>query len=101
LGDRKNIHAHYDLSNEFFELMLDETLAYSCAIFQDEATTLREAQSEKFDRICRKLGLGANDHVLEIGTGWGGFALHAASTTARRSPRPRSRRISVTPPSNA
>jgi cyclopropane-fatty-acyl-phospholipid synthase len=78
LGDRKNIHAHYDLSNEFFELMLDETLAYSCAIFQDEATTLREAQSEKFDRICRKLGLGANDHVLEIGTGWGGFALHAA-----------------------
>jgi len=76
--DRQNIHAHYDLSNEFFELMLDETLAYSCAIFQDEATTLHEAQVEKFDRICRKLGLGPDDHVLEIGTGWGGFALHAA-----------------------
>jgi cyclopropane-fatty-acyl-phospholipid synthase len=77
-SDRKNIHAHYDLSNEFFELMLDETLAYSCAIFKDDSTTLHEAQVEKFDRICRKLGLSENDHVLEIGTGWGGFALHAA-----------------------
>jgi len=77
-SDRKNIHAHYDLSNEFFELMLDETLAYSCAIFKDDATSLHDAQVEKFDRICRKLGLGSNDHVIEIGTGWGGFALHAA-----------------------
>ncbi len=77
-SDRKNIHAHYDLSNEFFELMLDETLAYSCAIFKDDSTTLHEAQVEKFDRICRKLDLSENDHVLEIGTGWGGFALHAA-----------------------
>ena len=76
--DRNNIHAHYDLSNEFFELMLDETLAYSCAIFKDDSTTLHEAQVEKFDRICRKLALGVNDHVIEIGTGWGGFALHAA-----------------------
>jgi len=58
--------------------MLDETLAYSCAIFKDDSTTLHEAQVEKFDRICRKLGLSENDHVLEIGTGWGGFALHAA-----------------------
>ena len=77
-SDRKNIHAHYDLSNDFFEVMLDETLAYSCAIFKDDSTTLHEAQVEKFDRICRKLGLGENDHVIEIGTGWGGFALHAA-----------------------
>jgi cyclopropane-fatty-acyl-phospholipid synthase len=76
--DRQNIHAHYDLSNEFFELMLDETLAYSCAVFQNEETSLHDAQVEKFDRICRKLGLGENDHVLEIGTGWGGFAMHAA-----------------------
>ncbi|HEY1223462.1 MAG TPA: cyclopropane-fatty-acyl-phospholipid synthase family protein [Acidimicrobiales bacterium] len=76
--DRNNIHAHYDLSNEFFELMLDETLAYSCAIFKDDSTALHEAQVEKFDRICRKLALGVNDHVIEIGTGWGGFALHAA-----------------------
>jgi cyclopropane-fatty-acyl-phospholipid synthase len=77
-SDRRNIHAHYDLSNDFFEVMLDETLAYSCAIFKDDSTTLHEAQVEKFDRICRKLGLGVNDHVIEIGTGWGGFALHAA-----------------------
>ena len=82
--DRKNIHAHYDLSNEFFELMLDETLAYSCAIFKDNATSLHDAQVEKFDRICRKLALSENDHVLEIGTGWAGFALHAASRYGAR-----------------
>jgi cyclopropane-fatty-acyl-phospholipid synthase len=76
--DRKNIHAHYDLSNEFFQLMLDETMAYSCAIFDKDTTTLYDAQVEKFDRICRKLNLGPNDHVIEIGTGWGGFAMHAA-----------------------
>jgi cyclopropane-fatty-acyl-phospholipid synthase len=77
-ADRKNIHAHYDLSNEFFELMLDETLAYSCAVFKDESTSLYDAQVEKFDRLCQKLGLESGDHVIEIGTGWGGFALHAA-----------------------
>lgn len=76
--DRENIHAHYDLSNEFFELMLDDTMAYSCAIFQDGNTSLFDAQTEKFDRLCRKLRLTPGDHVLEIGTGWGGFAIHAA-----------------------
>ena len=82
--DRENIHAHYDLSNEFFALMLDETMAYSCAIFVDASTTLHEAQVEKFDRICRKLELGPGDHVIEIGTGWGGFAIHAASRYGAR-----------------
>jgi len=84
LTDRRNIHAHYDLSNEFFELMLDETLAYSCAIFRDDTTSLYDAQVEKFDRICRKLRLSEHDHVLEIGTGWAGFALHAASRYGAR-----------------
>jgi cyclopropane-fatty-acyl-phospholipid synthase len=83
-ADRENIHAHYDLSNDFFALMLDETMAYSCAVFVDEATSLHDAQVEKFDRICRKLGLSASDHVLEIGTGWGGFAVHAASRYGAR-----------------
>ena len=77
--DRDNIHAHYDLSNEFFEIMLDSSMAYSCAIYRDAAMPLHEAQIEKFDRICRKLQLGPGDHVLEIGTGWGGFAMHAAA----------------------
>jgi cyclopropane-fatty-acyl-phospholipid synthase len=82
--DRENIHAHYDLSNEFFELMLDETMAYSCAIFKDEDTSLFDAQTEKFDRLCRKLRLSPGDHVLEIGTGWGGFAIHAAKNYGAR-----------------
>lgn len=77
--DRENIHAHYDLSNEFFTIMLDETMAYSCAIFHDETTSLHDAQVEKFDRLCRKLQLKPGEHVLEIGTGWGGFAIHAAT----------------------
>jgi cyclopropane-fatty-acyl-phospholipid synthase len=82
--ERENIHAHYDLSNEFFAIMLDETMAYSCAIFEDETTSLFDAQVEKFDRICRKLRLGPGDHVIEIGTGWGGFALHAAGQYGAR-----------------
>jgi cyclopropane-fatty-acyl-phospholipid synthase len=77
-GSRRNIAAHYDLGNEFFSLFLDETMAYSCAIFPRAGSTLYEASQAKFDRICHKLALAANDHVLEIGTGWGGFALHAA-----------------------
>jgi cyclopropane-fatty-acyl-phospholipid synthase len=77
-GSRRNIHAHYDLGNEFFAEFLDETLTYSCGIFERPDATLREASEAKYDRICRKLGLHADDHVLEIGTGWGGFALHAA-----------------------
>jgi cyclopropane-fatty-acyl-phospholipid synthase len=77
--DRRNIRAHYDLGDEFFELFLDPTMAYSCGIYESQQTTLEEASTAKFDRICRKLGLGPNDHVVEIGSGWGGFALHAAS----------------------
>ena len=76
--DRANIAAHYDLGDEFFRLFLDPSMAYSCAVFPSSSSTLAEASSEKFDRICRKLQLGPRDHVVEIGTGWGGFALHAA-----------------------
>lgn len=77
-GSRRNIHAHYDLGNSFFRLWLDDTLAYSSGIFRSPAATLHEASVEKFDRVCRKLDLRPGDEVLEIGTGWGGFALHAA-----------------------
>jgi cyclopropane-fatty-acyl-phospholipid synthase len=77
-GSRRNIAAHYDLGNEFFSLFLDETMAYSCAIFPRAESTLHEASVTKFDRICQKLKLTPDDHLLEIGTGWGGFALHAA-----------------------
>jgi cyclopropane-fatty-acyl-phospholipid synthase len=77
-GSRRNIAAHYDLGNDFFSLFLDETLAYSCAVFPTPESTLFEASVAKFDLICRKLELTPADHLLEIGTGWGGFALHAA-----------------------
>jgi cyclopropane-fatty-acyl-phospholipid synthase len=76
---RKQIAAHYDLGNDLFGLMLDETMMYSCAFFESDQATLHEAQVAKLDRICRKLDLGPDDHVLEIGTGWGGFAIHAAA----------------------
>jgi cyclopropane-fatty-acyl-phospholipid synthase len=76
-GSRKNIHAHYDLGNSFFQLWLDETMAYSSAYFLEPTATLQEASIEKFDRVCRKLDLQPSDHVLEIGSGWGGFAIHA------------------------
>jgi len=77
-GSRKNIEAHYDLGNDFYSLWLDRTMTYSCNIFERDDATLEEAATEKYDRICRKLALSRNDHVLEIGTGWGGFAVHAA-----------------------
>jgi cyclopropane-fatty-acyl-phospholipid synthase len=77
-GSRRNISAHYDLGNDFFRLMLDETMMYSCAFFERPDMTLTEASIAKLDRICRTLALGPADHVLEIGTGWGGFAIHAA-----------------------
>ncbi|MGD0196544.1 MAG: cyclopropane-fatty-acyl-phospholipid synthase family protein [Solirubrobacteraceae bacterium] len=76
---RRRIAAHYDLGNDLFGLMLDETMMYSCAIFERPDASLREAQVAKLDTICRKLRLGPDDHVLEIGTGWGGFAIHAAA----------------------
>ena len=78
-GSRKHIAAHYDLSNEFFELFLDPTLMYSSAFFQREDMSLYDASIAKLAQICRKLDLQANDEVLEIGTGWGGFALHAVT----------------------
>ncbi len=76
-GSRKNISAHYDLGNDFYRLWLDRTMTYSCNIFEADDATLEEAATAKYDRICRKLALGRKDHVLEIGTGWGGFAIHA------------------------
>ena len=75
---RRQIAAHYDLGNDLFELMLDETMMYSAALFETPDTSLAAAQTAKLDRICVKLGLTPADHVLEIGTGWGGFAIHAA-----------------------
>ena len=76
-GSKKNILAHYDLSNEFYQLWLDETMTYSCGVFDNKSSTLEEASVEKLDRICRKLQLTDRDSVLEIGTGWGSFAIHA------------------------
>lgn len=77
-GARRNIAAHYDLGNEFFSLWLDESLMYSAAIFERPDMSLRDAQLARLEHICRKLQLSADDHVVEIGTGWGGFALFAA-----------------------
>ena len=83
-GSQRNIAYHYDLGNEFYRLFLDRSLAYSCAYYESADETLEQAQRRKFDQICRKLQLGAQDHVLEIGTGWGGFALYAAETCGCR-----------------
>jgi cyclopropane-fatty-acyl-phospholipid synthase len=77
-GSRRNIAAHYDLGNDFFALWLDESMMYSSAVFPSAETSLEEASFAKLDLICRKLRLAPGDRVLEIGTGWGGFALHAA-----------------------
>lgn len=76
-GSRRNIRAHYDLSNDFFRLFLDRSMMYSCAWYETAEDSLETAQTQKLDRICRKLELCPSDHVLEIGTGWGTFALHA------------------------
>lgn len=75
---RKNIRDHYDLGNEFFSLFLDPGQTYSSAYFRDEHASLEEAQTAKYEALCQKLRLQPQDHVLEIGTGWGGFVLHAA-----------------------
>ncbi len=77
-GSLRNIMAHYDLGNDFFSKFLDETMAYSSAYFETPESTLTEASRAKFDLLCRKLELKASDHLLEIGTGWGGFAMYAA-----------------------
>ncbi len=77
-GSKKNIAYHYDLGNDFYRLFLDESMAYSCAYYLSPEDSLEEAQERKFDVICRKLQLGSQDRLLEIGTGWGGFAAYAA-----------------------
>jgi cyclopropane-fatty-acyl-phospholipid synthase len=77
-GSRRNIAAHYDLGNEFFASFLDPTMMYSCAVFPRPDASLEEASRHKLDLVCRKLGLAPGVSVVEIGTGWGGFALHAA-----------------------
>lgn len=77
-GSQRNISAHYDISNAFYRLWLDDTMMYSCALFTRPDMTLREASLAKLEAICQKLELKPEDHLLEIGTGWGGFALYAA-----------------------
>lgn len=78
-GSRANIHAHYDIGNDFYRLFLGPSMAYSCGVYTSAEDSLEQAQFEKFDRLCRKLRLAPGDHLLEIGTGWGGFAAHAAT----------------------
>ncbi len=77
-GSQRNIAEHYDLGNELFELFLDPTMMYSSAIFTSPEQTLEDAQQLRMHRLCQKLELKPGDHLLEIGTGWGGFAVHAA-----------------------
>lgn len=83
-GSRRNIAEHYDLGDDFFERMLDPTMTYSCGIFERPESTLEEASLAKIDRLCRLLRLGPEHHLLEIGTGWGAFAVRAAETTGCR-----------------
>jgi cyclopropane-fatty-acyl-phospholipid synthase len=83
-GARRNISAHYDLGNDLFAAFLDERMMYSCAYFPRRDASLEEAQLAKLDRICERLRLGPENHLLEIGTGWGGMAIHAATTTGCR-----------------
>jgi len=83
-GARANISAHYDLGNDLFAAFLDERMMYSAAVFPDADASLEDAQLRKLDRICAALELGPDDHLLEIGTGWGGLAVHAATTTGCR-----------------
>ncbi len=78
-GSRQNIAAHYDLGNDFFALMLDPTMTYSCGVFERADATLEDASVAKIDRLCRKLQLHAGDHLIEIGSGWGALAIHAAT----------------------
>lgn len=78
-GSRRNISEHYDLGNDFFELMLDPTMTYSAAVFERPSSTLKEASVHKLDLLCKRLALQPSDHLLEIGTGWGSLAMHAAT----------------------
>jgi cyclopropane-fatty-acyl-phospholipid synthase len=76
--DAAAIAHHYDVSNRFYEIVLGPSMAYTCAVFPATTATLEEAQAEKFDLVCRKLGLKAGDRLLDVGAGWGGMVLHAA-----------------------
>ncbi|EAQ97442.1 SAM-dependent methyltransferase [Congregibacter litoralis] len=78
-GSKRNIAAHYDLGNDFFRLFLDPTMMYSSAVFERPENTLEKAAIDKLDELCRQLELKPEDHLLEIGTGWGGMAIHAAT----------------------
>ena len=77
-GSQLNVAAHYDLGNEFFQLFLDPTMMYSSALFSDKSASLEVASETKLDELCQQLELKPGDHLLEIGTGWGGMAIHAA-----------------------
>ena len=77
-GSRKNISAHYDLGNDFFGLFLDPTMMYSSAVFSRADCSLEQASVAKLDELCQQLELDSSDHLIEIGTGWGGMAVHAA-----------------------
>jgi cyclopropane-fatty-acyl-phospholipid synthase len=83
-GSRRNIRAHYDLGNRFYRLWLDPTMSYSSALFEFPDQELEAAQAAKYERLCRKLRIGSNDHVLEVGCGWGGFLSHAIRTRGCR-----------------
>ena len=85
-GSQRNIHSHYDLGNDFYRLFLDpETMAYSCAIYPGErASSLADAQHRKHERLCELIALSPRDHLLEIGCGWGGMAIHSAATRGCR-----------------
>lgn len=78
IGAARNIHEHYDLGNEFYQLFLDETMSYSCGVFEESSSTLHDASIAKLERVCHHLHLEPEDHLLEIGTGWGGLAIFAA-----------------------
>ncbi|MDF1743958.1 MAG: class I SAM-dependent methyltransferase, partial [Gimesia sp.] len=78
VGAARNIHEHYDLGNDFYQLFLDETMSYSCGVFEQPSSTMHDASLAKLERVCRHLSLESDDHLLEIGTGWGGLAIYAA-----------------------
>jgi cyclopropane-fatty-acyl-phospholipid synthase len=84
LRSRRDIAAHYDLGNDLFELMLDPTMTYSCALFERPGMSLEEASTAKLEGVWAKLDIGPGDHIVEIGSGWGSFALHAAGTRGCR-----------------
>jgi cyclopropane-fatty-acyl-phospholipid synthase len=82
--DARAVRHHYDVSNEFFALFLDDSMTYSCAVFSRGAQTLEAAQEEKLDMVCRKLELKEGDRVLDVGSGWGSFGIHAAQRYGAR-----------------